>query len=297
MQRFLGHRARPRTPSPGLLEGTTQDGTVVLDSDDEIAAGPAVPAEGQAGPSNWQQQQHAQEDEPANEDFGAMNGHLNGHPHHQQLNGNIDGAGQQEAEQGAMDGHPAQPNQANGSRVAPLSSTLNRNVGEHFPDLADFLPPEVPLRNGHVPSPPVTSPTSLPSVTEQLRTQLYHWVGTQDAESALTMDGGRDLDLSQLPPLPPSVDDPDQTVPGRLPAGQMNGLAALQPVANGVVQSNGGIATAGSINSTSANGARRTNGINGASRHESSASSSSHDALEREGTERDPAGEDDNGDE
>ena len=95
MQRFLGHRAHPRTPSPGLLEETTQGDTALLDSDDEIAVGPAAPAEGQAGPSNWQQQQHAQEDEPANEDFGAMNGHLNGHPHRQQLNGNINGAGQQ----------------------------------------------------------------------------------------------------------------------------------------------------------------------------------------------------------
>ena len=130
-------------------------------------------------------------------------------------------------------------------------------------------------------------------MTEQLRTQLYHWVGTQDAESALTMDGERDLDLSQLPPLPPSVDDSNQTVP----AGVMNGLAALQPVANGVVQSNGGIANGGSVNSASANGARRTNGMNGASRHESSASSSSQNAQEREETERDPAGEDDNGDE
>ena len=275
LQQYLGRGAQRRSPSPGLEAETRQDGTILLDSDEETLVGSAGPDEGEAGPSNWQQiNGHAIE--PA--DFGTMNGHLNGHPHHQQLNGHTNGAGQQQDGHGAMNGHlpqpnghPVQPSIANGYRLEALLPARHTNGTELYPGPANFVPPDRPLRNGHVPSPPMTSPASPMPVNDQLRAHLYHWAGTQDAESALTTDGAYphpaipDLDVSELPPLPASVDGADETLPVQVFPGVFDGLAALQPVANGAMRDT---STSAATGTTGANG-DGANGPNGDNRHES----------------------------
>lgn len=297
LQQYLGRRAN-RTPSPGLLEETTQDGRAVLDSDEETVVGPG-PAEGQAGPSNWQQT-NGHPFGP--EDFGTMNGHLNGDAHsEQESDGDIDGAGR-----GPMNGHPVGPWPPNGYRLGVLLPPRFTDGTELYPGPANFIQPDGPLRNGHVPSPPMTSPTS-PEVIDQLRAGLNRWLESQDAENALTTDGAyprptfTEPDPSQLPALPPSVDGLDEVPLPPLVTGGMDGLAALQPVADGIVPSTGTNVAAGNTRADRNGGnrrrrANRTNGVNGHEPSSAFSSSSSSGAEEPSGVSHGPAEEHDDDD-